>query len=73
MARREGHPFTDFELMYLSAVEAWRTRLLEDPTPLTREERGDIAEFLTLALQDFLDTGPHEHFTPEELGDGEEA
>lgn len=60
MAGRGGVPFSDFELDYLQAGESWRTRLLEDPSPLTHDERDAVAEFLRLGLEDFLYNGPHE-------------
>ena len=60
MVGRGGHPFSDFELDYLDAAESWRTRLLEDPAPLTHEERDAIAAFIVSGIQDFLMTGPHD-------------
>jgi hypothetical protein len=66
MCGRGGHAFSDFELEYLEAAESWRTRLLEDPAPLTHEERDAIADFLVNGIQDFLCTGPHADLLPGE-------
>ncbi len=66
MAGRGGHPFSDFELDYLEAVDNWRTRLLEDPAPLTHEERDAIADFLVDGLQAFLLAGPYDDLPPED-------
>jgi hypothetical protein len=66
MCGRGGHQFSDFELDYIEAVEGWRTRLLENPAPLTHEERDAIADFLVVGIQDFLFAGPHDDLPPED-------